>query len=307
MVTKTLWDAMAEFELSCRADGLSENTIIWYLSLLRGFMMSFDDDKSVASITVTDCRAYIAGLRDASERYVDAPQRPTVDGGYSNDTIKGHVAALHRFFGWCSEEYDIDNPMHRIRRPKRRKPQPRAIERDDFVRLFAIASTRDQAMLSVMADTGVRHGGLLSMTVSGTDIAKRRATVTEKGMKQHTIYLSYLVTQLVEKWLHERDSGTDALWTSYNDGRPLTQSGVHEMLKRLKKRAGVRGRVNPHSFRHGFAREYIKGGGDISTLARLLGHADIQTTHVYYAIFSEDELQQMHDKYGGVDAWLDED
>jgi len=42
---------------------------------------------------------------------------------------------------------------------------------------------------------------------------------------------------------------------------------------------------------------YIESGGSISTLARLLGHVDIQTTHQYYAVFSEDELQAMHDKH----------
>ncbi len=77
-------------------------------------------------------------------------------------------------------------------------------------------------------------------------------------------------------------------------GAPLTASGVHEMLKRLKKRAKVTGRVNPHSFRHNFAREYIRNGGEVVTLAKILGHSDINVTSSYYAVFDEDELAQFH-------------
>lgn len=65
----------------------------------------------------------------------------------------------------------------------------------------------------------------------------------------------------------------------------------------IKQKAGIRGRVNPHSFRHGFAREYIRAGGDIVTLARLLGHENITTTAAFYAVFSDDELQEFHGRY----------
>lgn len=69
------------------------------------------------------------------------------------------------------------------------------------------------------------------------------------------------------------------------------------MIKRLKKRAGIKGRVNPHSFRHGFAVEYIKAGGDVATLAKLLGHRNINTTAAFYALFTQNELSEMHNKF----------
>ena len=81
----------------------------------------------------------------------------------------------------------------------------------------------------------------------------------------------------------------------------LRASGVHSMLNRLKKKAGVTGRVNPHSFRHAFAHEYLKSGGDVSVLSTLMGHSDANTTRDFYAVFKTDELTDPHLKYSPID------
>jgi len=107
---------------------------------------------------------------------------------------------------------------------------------------------------------------------------------------------------MLRAWLLVRPGGSDALFVNLSTGQALTESGVSQVLKRLKRRAGVRGRVNPHAFRHGFAREYLKNGGDLATLAKLLGHKDINTTTDFYAVFSEDELAELHEKFSPLRA-----
>lgn len=72
------------------------------------------------------------------------------------------------------------------------------------------------------------------------------------------------------------------------------------MLRRLKKKSGVTGPVNPHSFRHGFAREYLTNGGNLASLADTLGHSDVHVTWQNYGIFTIDELKAEHAKYSPV-------
>ena len=74
------------------------------------------------------------------------------------------------------------------------------------------------------------------------------------------------------------------------------------MLKRRAKQAGVKGHVNPHSFRHAFARDYILSGGDLATLSQLMGHSSILVTKKYYARFNVKELQEKHARHSPV-AW----
>jgi integrase len=58
------------------------------------------------------------------------------------------------------------------------------------------------------------------------------------------------------------------------DGQPLRVQTVIELFQRLKGRVGFR--VHAHKFRHTFATEYLRQGGDIERLRRILGH----TTYV---------------------------
>lgn len=300
--------AFEEFTVANRADGLSPATLKWYRSLLTPVIEQFAGCE-LDAITTKDLRLYVIQVRERDTRYQGAPQRPQQDGALSKESVDGHIRAIKRFFEWCAGEYSIANPAKGIRRPAKTAPEPKAIAESDFVKLFdavkgSIAGTRDRAMLATLADTGCRLGGLLSMKLPNMDIVGRRILVREKGDKARWVYFTRYTAELLTLWMRVRNSASEALWTSTVLKRgPLSQSGVHEILKRLKARAGVTGRVNPHAFRHNFAREYIRSGGDVVTLAKLLGHSSVEVTAAYYAVFADDELQEFHDKHTPMKEW----
>lgn len=61
--------------------------------------------------------------------------------------------------------------------------------------------------------------------------------------------------------------------------------------------AGVDGaHVHPHNFRHAFASTYIRRGGDIYRLSRILGHSTISTTQLYLRSMGIEHLQENHAK-----------
>lgn len=297
-----LQTAIDEFLLSKAADGISDTTLKWYRSHLTAFARDFSPAGELSEITPNDLRKHIVWLRGRNSRYVGAAQRPEISGGLSHASISAYIRALHAFFAWCAVEYEIPNAMRNIKRPKHVQPEPKAASLADFVRIFnatgdGVNGLRDRAVLAFIADTGCRLGGLLSLTISNLDIANHRAVVIEKGDKQRHVFFTHFTAQLLYLWLHERASPTDHVFVNIRTGAPITASGVAQLLKRLKRRAGVTGRVNPHAFRHSFARAYIENGGDISTLAKLLGHTDVNTTAMYYAVFSPNELRAMHHKF----------
>lgn len=295
-----LRDALDDFSLANRANGLKPATIRWYDSLLKSLLDAFPDT-DLESLTTKMLRQYIVDLLVRRERYVDAPQRPTQAGGLSEASVAGHIRAMHSFFAWGAEEYGIDNPMKRIKY-KRYTPKPKAISSADFVRLFdgvldTPSGMRDRALLAFLADTGCRVGGLLSLSLDHLDLKQRRALVREKGNIERIVFFTNYTSRLLTLWLAVRHSDSSQVFCSFKTGKPLTVSGVHQLLKRLKQRAKVQGRINPHSFRHRFAIAYLQNGGDLASLAKLLGHTDISTTAMYYAVFSQDELAAMHEKF----------
>ncbi len=72
----------------------------------------------------------------------------------------------------------------------------------------------------------------------------------------------------------------------------------------MKKLAQVVGPASPHAFRHRFAREFLRKGGDIGVLAQLMGHADISVTLAHYAQFVPDELQVFHRRFSSLSDLL---
>lgn len=70
--------------------------------------------------------------------------------------------------------------------------------------------------------------------------------------------------------------------------RPLTGTAVYQLLRSLGKRTGVKD-VHPHRFRHTFAIQYLRNGGDIYTLQRLLGHSTMEMVRNYLAIANSDD------------------
>lgn len=302
--------AVLEFLVALQADGLSPATVKWYRSILRSLVQQHPHDE-LTSLSAVTLRAYIVKLRDRLT-YTDAPQKPRQNRKMALASVDSHVTALHSFWAWCAREYDIPNPMANIRRAPRRSPEVKAISPENFVKLFEatsdrVAGVRDRALLAFLADTGCRLGGVVSLKLDDLDVEGCRALVREKGNKTRTVVFTSITARFLASWLSVRSKRTGYVFTSVvYPHNPLSKDGVEQILKRLKHRAGVTGRVNPHSFRHAFAREYLRRGGDIVTLARLLGHSDVNTTAAYYAVFSQDELAELHEKYSPLRGLLSE-
>lgn len=292
--------ALAQFETALIADGMKRSTVRWYKSLLLRFAEAHPN-AALKSIDTNMIRLYLTALRTASTHW-NGSQRVAQDGGLSDDTINAHTRALHKFWSWCALEYEMSNPMSRIRYPKKPDTKPKAITIESVKALFHATATsragaRDRAILAFLLDTGCRAGGLVTLKMIDLELEQNKATVIEKGSRTRTIYFTDLTKEALVAWLTERQQGATHVFYNLETLQPLTVYGLRQLLKRLAKRAGVEGRVNPHSFRHSFAREYLRAGGDLSTLSRLMGHRDVTTTVRHYAIFSNDEVRAAHEKY----------
>lgn len=299
-----LSSAVQQFLVAAGADGLKPSTVRWYESRLRPVAAHFGLD-DLADLGAPDLRTYIVALRARDQRYL-VGQRPVMTGGLSPDTIHGHLRALRRFFRWAVEEYGLPtNPMLRIRLPRVAHDTPKAASLDDLAKLLAAIDDsptgwRNRAMLMFLADTGCRAAGMLTLHRENLDLSAGRALVVEKGDKARRVYFGENTAYAVARWLDVRPGGGWAVFCSLHGprrGLPLTLGGLHDVIRRLKMQAGVSGRVNPHSLRHMFAREYLTNGGDLSSLARIMGHSDAAVTANYYAVFDDAELKEKHGLY----------
>ena len=81
------------------------------------------------------------------------------------------------------------------------------------------------------------------------------------------------------------------------NGTSLTVRNFERDLKAIGRQVGITGvRFSPHTLRHSFAVSYLRNGGNIYYLSRLLGHASVKTTEVHLQSVGVDELSAVHDR-----------
>jgi len=79
------------------------------------------------------------------------------------------------------------------------------------------------------------------------------------------------------------------------DGVRLEYHNVRRAIKELCQRVGIEGvRLNPHGLRHFFACNFIRRGGDVHRLSRLLGHESVNTTQIYLRSMGIEMVQEIH-------------
>ncbi len=298
--------AIADYLTSLEADGARPATLKWYVSMLTSFHRHFDGVE-VESITAAMLRQYVVDLRRRESRYCDAAQRPEISGGVSDETVRAHVRALRGFWSWSAREYRLAvNPMENIRQPKRKAGQPKGISLGDVARLLAVCGDdlegqRDKALIAFLLDTGVRAQSVFELRLAQLDMERRRVFVQEKGQGTRPAFFTERTAALLSAWLAVRPVEARTVFCivahQRNFSGPLTPTVLNRMLKRRAAAAGVTGPCNPHAFRHAYAREYLRNGGDLATLARLMGHSDVKVTADYYAVFAESELASSHERY----------
>lgn len=290
----TVNEALHEFLLDQQARLNSHRTIRDYQEKVGLWCRTVGESTSICDVTPHAMRSYIAGMMERD---------------LARESIRSYIRCLRVYWKFVSQEYCVANPMETIKEPHRRKPRPKAVHERDFIKLLEAtddseAGIRDRAILLMFADTAARLGGIVSLKLDALDTIRRRATVVEKGYQHHTIYWTYYTNQALDRWLNVRPScESDSVFVSMREGRDidgLTKSGIYQVLKRLKGRAGVTGKANPHAFRHNFARQYLLSGGDVVTLARILGHKDVNLTADYYAIFDHNELAALQAEHSPV-------
>lgn len=118
-------------------------------------------------------------------------------------------------------------------------------------------------------------------------------TVKGKGEKYRVVPMSLELRKVLFRWLAKHDY---PLLFPTRDGVKQRQRNVLRDMKRLGKRLGVTGvRFSFHTLRHTFALNYIRNGGDLFRLQRILGHSTLEMTRRYVNLQTAD-LQAVHDK-----------
>jgi len=161
---------------------------------------------------------------------------------------------------------------------------------------------RNRAIILLLLDTGLRADELCSARIQDCNLKNQWLRVFCKGSKERIIPICARTAQTLWKYLASRPDARpeDPLFITLND-TPLDRHRLLKQLNLIGKRAGVSD-THPHRFRHTFAINFLRNGGDIYSLQMILGHSTLDMTKKYLQIAQAD-IHSAHRLASPVSNW----
>ena len=209
----------------------------------------------------------------------------------SPETRLGTWTVFRRFYSWAARRLQVPNAAADVERPLVRPKVLRTLSDDQVDRLLWLhrRRPREHALLSLLLDTGARIGEVANLRWS--DVGPDRVRLAGKGGEHYAP-----ISADTSRALMRLGAGAGApLWQGKRG--PLSLIGLKGVVRTALLRVGVRG--GPHMLRHTFGTLYVRRGGDVFSLQRIMGHTKLDTTRRYVDQLPPDVLQQ-HARFSPV-------
>jgi site-specific recombinase XerD len=201
-------------------------------------------------------------------------------------TTNRKLASLRAFMKWAAGEKLLEVPPRMPKGVEQVSSAPKALDRREMNSLIRAVerhgSRRDQAIVLLLLNTGLRVNELSKLNLSDVEMSERKGKVvvrSGKGGKRREVPLNAEARRALLAYMEVRkEDDNHALFVSQQRSR-LGSRGIQDVVAKYGRLAGLD--VTPHALRHTFCTNLLRAGTDIVTVAKLAGHADISTTSIY--------------------------
>jgi integrase/recombinase XerD len=273
--------------------GLASATIRAYRSDLADFRRAMADQPNAA----WDRSA------DAAVQYLAARSQRGVPGatGLAPTSLRRRAAALKGFyrFAYGEDLIQVDVASH-LDLPKRSRRLPDTLDVAEVERLLDAAATagvRDRALLELLYAAGLRVSEAIGLDREDFSLDGGFVRVIGKGDKERLVPVGDEAIDWLTAWLeggrppllalHHVDPVRGGPLFLGDRGRRFARQQAWSAVTGAATRAGLGGKVTPHTLRHSFATHLLEGGADLRVVQELLGHASISTTQLYTHLTGE--------------------
>ncbi len=274
--------------------GLAANTLLAYGRDLAGFLDHLER-RRVASAGAVQVGDIVSVLERLEQRGLSARSRARM------------LAAVRGLFAFLLREEGVEtDPTRDLRLPRLGQRLPRSLGPEEVVQLLTVQdgnalAQRDGAMIELVYATGLRVSEAVSLKSSQVNLEAGYLTVVGKGRKERVVPIGSFARQRLLDYLQDARPKILARRLSpylfvTRAGHRLTRQGFWKRLRLAVRRAGLPGKVSPHTLRHAFATHLVEGGADLRAVQMMLGHADIATTQIYTHV-ARDRLRAVHRKF----------
>ena len=220
----------------------------------------------------------------------------------SPKTVNGALSALRSFLFFLREDgVEVHPSLENLQRLKEPVTLPRYVTAEQIqqirtvIELDALKRGNYDALLVRSVFYLLWQGGLRSGEVEGlrfsdffisqANHAKRLFVRDGKWRKGRAIYLTDVALEALQAYLAVRGTEKVGGFVFVRDGVPLKRHFLPQRLKTLGKQVDVN--VSPHRLRHTFATQLLNVGCQVTSIQKLLGHTNLNTTMTYARAFDQ--------------------
>lgn len=261
-----LAELLPSWQLAMRAERKSHGTIRTYSNGVNAFLRWCASTGTPPALSKTTVQTFIADL---------------LADGAEGATAQARQLALKRFAAWLVDEGELDeDPLVGLKQPKIDRKVINALTDDELKRLIkacggkSLRDRRDEAIVRLMAETGLRAGELIDMQTTDVDLHRGLVTVRRgKGGKGRTVPFSAQTATALDRYMRARRThrlaDTGPLWVG-GGGKTFGYYGLNTSLKERAQAAGVNG-FHLHLLRHTAATRWLRAGGSEQGLMAVAG------------------------------------
>jgi site-specific recombinase XerD len=205
-------------------------------------------------------------------------------------TVARKLSGVSSWYDFLLKLRAVDaNPVGAADRPRVDRDHSSTVglsaeEVDALLAKAAEAGERHHAVLSLLADLGLRVGEVVGLDLAdlGRERGHRTVRFVGKGGKPRRRALTPGAAAALDAYLNVRGEHDGPLFETSGGGR-LDRHAVFRLVRRLAAEAGIAdaGRLSPHSLRHAFATTARSEGVALEDVQDAMGHADPRTTRRY--------------------------
>jgi integrase/recombinase XerD len=139
---------------------------------------------------------------------------------------------------------------------------------------------------------GLRASEAIALELADVDLDEGILCARGKGTKERIVPIGRQAVAALRAYCRGGrpallGAGSESRLFLNRRGTRLTRQGLYKIVQGHARRAGLEGKMSPHTLRHTFATHLLAGGCDLRSLQEMLGHADLATTQVYTHLSAE--------------------